>query len=186
MTDEMNQETETPQEGIDSTEAVETSDSFENNGGTQVNNTTDALRREAQANLEGWQRSRAEFLNYKKRTDREIKESRDKAGLDALSKVLPIIDDFERAVNNIPEDLKTNPWVSGTALIQRKFDKLLEEFSIQRIDPTGEPFDPRFHEAIGTDPITDDIPGGHVTVTLQKGYVTGERVLRPALVRVAG
>ena len=179
MTDETNPEMESPQEGAAPSEAVQTP--------TQgPNGDTDALRREAQANLEGWQRSRAEFLNYKKRTDREIKESHERASLDALSKMLPIIDDFERAVQNIPEDLKSNSWVSGTALIQRKFDKLLEEFSVQRIDPTGQPFDPRFHEAIGTDESTADIPSGHVTVTLQKGYLSGERVLRPALVRVAG
>jgi molecular chaperone GrpE len=186
MADEMNQETDSPQEGIDPTEVVETPISSESNGAVHGKDDVDALRREAQANLEGWQRSRAEFLNYKKRTDREIKESRDKAGLDALAKVLPIIDDFERAVQNIPDDLKANSWVSGTALIMRKFDRLLEEFAVQRIDPTGELFDPRFHEAIGTDASTDDIPGGHVTATLQKGYVSGDRVLRPALVRVAG
>lgn len=177
---------ETPQEGTEATDVVDTPETTGSGGNGNSGSSIDALKREAQANLEGWQRSRAEFLNYKKRTDREIKESRDKAALDALAKVLPIIDDFERAVQNIPEDLKANPWVSGTALIQRKFDKLLEEFSVQRIDPTGEPFDPRFHEAIGTDASTEDIPGGHVTVTLQKGYVSGERVLRPALVRVAG
>jgi len=181
MTDEMNPEMESPQEGTAPSEAVKTQEANGSGGGD-----IDALRRESQANLEGWQRSRAEFLNYKKRTDREIKESRERAALDALSKMLPVIDDFERAVQNIPEDLKSNSWVSGTALIQRKFDKLLEEFSVQRIDPTGQPFDPRFHEAIGTDASTDESPGGHVTVTLQKGYLSGERVLRPALVRVAG
>lgn len=178
MTDETNPEMESPQEGTAPSEAVQTPPQ-------SANGDIDALRREAQANLEGWQRSRAEFLNYKKRTDREIKDSHEKASLDALSKMLPVIDDFERAVQNIPEDLKSNPWVSGTALIQRKFDKLLDEFSVQRIDPTGQPFDPRFHEAIGSDESTDEIPSGHVTVTLQKGYASGERVLRPALVRVA-
>jgi molecular chaperone GrpE len=183
MTDETNPEMESPEEGTAPSEAVQTKTQ---ESPSSTNGDIDAVRREAQANLEGWQRSRAEFLNYKKRTDREIKESHERASLDALSKVLPVIDDFERAVQNIPEDLKANPWVSGTALIQRKFDKLLEEFSVKRIDPTGQPFDPRFHEAIGTDESTDDVPSGHVTVTLQKGYVSGERVLRPALVRVAG
>lgn len=179
MTDEINTEMDAPQ-GDTPSEAVTTAATT--NGTSDL----DALRREAQANLEGWQRSRAEFVNYKKRTDREIKESRDKAALDTLSKLLPLIDDFDRAVQSIPEDLKTHPWVSGTALILRKFDKLLEELAVQRIEPTGQPFDPRFHEAIGTDASTDEIPAGHVTVTLQKGYISGERVLRPALVRVAG
>src|SRR5829696_4637222 len=119
MTDETNPEMESPEEGTAPSEAVQTKTQESPNS---TNGDMDALRREAQSNLEGWQRSRAEFLNYKKRTDREIKESHERASLDALAKMLPVIDDFERAVQNIPEDLKTNPWVSGTALIQRKFD----------------------------------------------------------------
>jgi molecular chaperone GrpE len=131
-------------------------------------------------------RERADFANYKRRMERDLKDAKDKAGLDTISKVLPVVDDFERALQNIPADLRDNPWVSGTALIQKKFDKLLDEYGVQIIDPVGQPFDPHQHEAIGTDTSTDDIPSGHVTATLQKGYISGERVLRPALVRVAG
>lgn len=145
----------------------------------------DALKREAQTNLDGWQRARADFTNYKKRVERELGESREKAVLDTLVKLLPIIDDFERAVQNIPEDLKQNPWVSGTALIFKKFEKLLDEYHVTIIDPVGHPFDPHRHEAVGMDDSVDGIASGHVTVTLQKGYLCGERILRPALVRVA-
>jgi molecular chaperone GrpE len=99
--------------------------------------------------------------------------------------MLPIMDDFERALQNIPDELKTHPWVSGTALILKKFDKVLEAHNVTIIDPVGQPFNPHQHEAIGTDS-SDAYPSGHVTVTLQKGYLSGERVLRPALVRVAG
>jgi molecular chaperone GrpE len=145
----------------------------------------EALKQEAQTNLEGWQRARADFTNYKKRMERELSESREKTALDTLVKILPIVDDFERAVQNIPADLSQNPWVSGTALILKKFEKLLDEYQVTIIDPVGQPFDPHQHEAVGMDDPVEGIASGHVTVTLQKGYISGERVLRPALVRVA-
>jgi molecular chaperone GrpE len=111
-------------------------------------------------------------------------ESHQKASLDALIKFLPIMDDFERAMENVPEDLKDNPWFSGISLLQGKFKKLLEEYDVEEVIPTGELFDPNMHQAIGMDE-SDEVESGHVTATLQKGYSTGERILRPALVRVA-
>ncbi len=150
--------------------------------------TTDAPKDDTQAKLEeylaGWQRTRAEFANYKKRVEREMSESRQKGALEALAKVLPIIDDFERAMGNIPAELESNPWMNGVTLLLKKFEKLLNEHDVTVMDPVGEPFDPGRHEAIGMDD-SDTIESGHVTVTLQKGYVSGDKVVRPALVRVA-
>ncbi|MEQ8672312.1 MAG: nucleotide exchange factor GrpE [Aggregatilineales bacterium] len=144
----------------------------------------ETLIAESQKNLEGWQRERAEFQNYKRRIEREVSENRSRMMVESIVKILPIIDDFERAIDNIPDDLKENPWVNGTAMIGRKFDRLLEENDIQILDPVGEPFDPNRHEAVGMD-FESDVESGHVTATLQKGYIRGDRVLRPALVRVA-
>ncbi|HEX2623184.1 MAG TPA: nucleotide exchange factor GrpE [Phototrophicaceae bacterium] len=134
--------------------------------------------------LAGWQRTRAEFANYKKRTEREMSESRQKGVLEALEKVLPIIDDFERAMGNVPAEFKDHPWMNGVSLMLKKFEKLLGEHEVTVLDPVGQPFDPSRHEAIGMDD-SDTTESGHVTVTLQKGYVSGDKVLRPALVRVA-
>jgi molecular chaperone GrpE len=142
------------------------------------------LQEEARINLEGWQRARAEFANYKKRIEKEIKDASDNGAVGAVKQMLPIMDDFARALDNIPDDLKNNPWVTGTALILKKFDKVLEAHNIQEIDPVGQPFDPHQHEAVGTDD-SDEYASGTVTATLQKGYISGERVVRPALVRVA-
>ncbi len=144
----------------------------------------DAAQAQAQEYLEGWQRARAEFANYKKRVERELKDSHSSAAGTVLKDILPVIDDFERAMNNMPEDLQGNSWIGGVTMIQRKLTKILENYNVTIVDPTGELFDPNQHEAIGMED-SDDVESGHITVTMQKGYVLGERVLRPALVRVA-
>lgn len=142
------------------------------------------LQDEARSNLEGWQRARAEFANYKKRVEGEMKSASDRGAFDALLRMLPIMDDFGRALDNVPADLVDNPWLNGTALIMKHFTKVLEAYGVDEIDPVGQTFDPHRHEAIGMDEGTD-YPSGTVTATLQKGYASGDRVLRPALVRVA-
>lgn len=144
----------------------------------------DAAKQEAQKNLDGWQRTLAEFANYKRRIEREMTEAGHRGAVDTLVKLLPIIDDFERAMQTIPEEWAGHPWVNGITMVQRKLQKLLEDFQIEAIDPTGQPFDPALHEGVGMED-SDSVASGHVSATLQKGYVSNGRVLRPALVRVA-
>lgn len=144
----------------------------------------DPFKAQAEEYLAGWQRTRAEFANYKKRVDREMSESRQKGAHEALTKILPLIDDFERAMENVPAELTGNPWINGVGLFIKKFEKLLHEFDIQALDPVGQPFDPSQHEAIGMED-SETVESGHITITLQKGYVSGDKVLRPALVKVA-
>ncbi len=143
-----------------------------------------AAEAKATENLEGWQRARAEFTNYKKRVERERDDLFNSAAADVLKDLLPIIDDFERAMANVPEAFAEDPWVSGTSLISKAFEKLLDKYDVEIIDPVGDVFDPNQHEAVGMDDDTD-IESGHVTTTLQRGYTRANRVLRPALVRVA-
>ncbi|GAB5491537.1 MAG: nucleotide exchange factor GrpE [Phototrophicaceae bacterium] len=143
------------------------------------------LRGEVDTNLDGWQRSRAEFNNYRRRTQQQLSDSKQQGAIDALTKILPVIDDFERAFTNIPDDLAEHPWVTGTSLILKNIQKVMDEFNIEVLDPVGEEFDPNMHEAIGMDN-SSDYESGIVTTTLQKGYKAGDKVLRPALVRVAG
>ncbi len=142
-------------------------------------------REEAEKSRDRWQRTLAEFDNYKRRVERERAEAHENAVLDVIKSVLPIIDDFERSTANIPEELQGNAWVDGTVAIGRNLRKLLEIHKIDVLDPVGEPFDPDQHQGLGVDEDTD-IESGHVSVTLQKGYAKGGKVLRPALVRVAG
>lgn len=143
-----------------------------------------AIQKQAQEYMAGWQRERAEFANYKKRTEREMKDLAQNAAVEALISLLPIIDDLERAMSSVPAEFKDNPWIGGVLAIHRKFQKMLDDRGVSVIDPTGQVFDPNRHEAVATED-SSNVESGHITVTLQKGYSLGDRVLRPALVRVA-
>jgi molecular chaperone GrpE len=145
-----------------------------------------ALKAEVDKNQQGWQRALADFQNFKRRVERDQKDFQQRTLSDVLSRVLPLLDDFDLALVNLPAELQGHPWVNGVSLIQGKFRKLLEEHEVAEIDPVGQAFDPNRHEAIGRDEDAGDVPSGHVTATLQKGYALGDRVLRPARVRVAG
>lgn len=143
-----------------------------------------ALKNEAKKNMEGWQRTLAEFQNYKRRVEREQKELRDRVALETIGNMLPIIDDFERALASIPEDFAENPWMNGVKLIKDKFNKLLDEHNVVAVDPVGQPFDPNHHQAVSRDD-SDEYDSDHVIETLQKGYLSGDTLLRPAIVRIA-
>ncbi len=139
-------------------------------------------RAEAARNLDGWQRTQAEFANARKRFEKQRGETYINANVDLVSKVLPLIDDFERALDNAPAD---DPWVSGVALIYRKMIAVLEEMNVEVIPSVGEPFDPTWHEALSQE-ATDEYESGIIVREMRRGYRLGDRVIRPALVTVAG
>lgn len=125
-------------------------------------------------------RSLAEFSNYKKRIDRDQTLKYQNMKGDIVKRFLPVMDDMFRALQNAPDD----PWVEGIQLIYRKLENVLETENITRIEAEGAEFDPNFHEAIGQ-VASDEHESGQVVEILQQGYMLGERVIRPALVRVA-
>lgn len=138
----------------------------------------------AAANLEGWQRTLAEFANARKRMDKQRAEAYSTATADAASKLLPVIDDFDRAIANVPPAIAADNWFEGLRLIQKKLASILENASIERIITVGQPFDPNVHEAILQEP-SDEYESGIIIRELQSGYKVGDRVIRPALVCVA-
>jgi len=143
------------------------------------------LKAQAVENLDGWQRARAEFANYKRRVEAERTELTANAGAEALKRVLPAVDDFERAMQTLPDDLKDNPWINGVAMVQRKLNAALEQSGITPLATNpGDPFDPNVHEAI-THEDSDQFGSEQIIGEVQRGYKIGDRVLRPALVRVA-
>ncbi len=145
----------------------------------------DQLKAQAAENLDGWQRARAEFANYKRRIEAERTELAASAGAEALKRVLPAIDDFERAMQTLPEELKDNPWINGVSMVQRKLNAALEQSGITplTVNP-GDTFDPNIHEAV-THEDSDQFTSEQIIGEVQRGYKLGDRVLRPAMVRVA-
>jgi len=130
---------------------------------------------------DGWARSQAEFQNYKKRIERDNELTYASMKGDIIKKVLPALDDLERALQNRPVD---DAWAGGIELIARKLQNILESEGVKRIEAKGAAFDPNFHEAITHEP-SEEVESGHVIDVVQNGYMLGERVIRPALVRVA-
>ena len=141
--------------------------------------------KEAEAKIveykDGWARSQAEFQNYKKRLERDNELMYVNMKGDIIKKVLPALDDLERALQNRPAD---DAWASGIELIARKLQNMLDGEGVKRIEAKGMAFDPNFHEAISHEP-SEEVESGHVIDVVQNGYMLGERVIRPALVRVA-
>jgi molecular chaperone GrpE len=130
---------------------------------------------------DGWARSQAEFQNYKKRIERDNVLTYASMKGDIIKKILPALDDLERALQNRPAD---DAWANGVELIARKLQNILESEGVKRIEAKGAAFDPNFHEAITHEP-SDEAESGHIIDVVQNGYILGERVIRPALVRVA-
>jgi molecular chaperone GrpE len=144
----------------------------------------DALRDKADEFSAGWQRERADFSNFRKRFERDQKMNRTNIRVDILRKYLDVHDDLERAVKNMPEDVAASPWVNGLDLIFQKLERLLDSEGLQEIEAEGKQFNPDFHEAISSEE-NPDFDSEEIIEVVQKGYILGERVIRPARVRVA-
>lgn len=136
----------------------------------------------AEANLAGWQRIQADFINYKRRTEQEKEEIGEYANSMLVLSLLPVLDDLERALTSIPDELDELSWVDGVRLIERKLRTTLEAQGLSPIEALGEPFDPNIHEAA----MQGKGKEGIVVEELQKGYKFQDRVIRPAKVVVGG
>jgi molecular chaperone GrpE len=134
--------------------------------------------------LDGWQRARAEFTNYKKRIEREQAQIYQTVTGNIIKQYMEITDDFERALNNKPLGSDGAEWANGIDLIYRKLLAILQNEGVIRMDAQGQVFDPNLHEAI-TSEESDTYKSGEIIEVLQPGYMIGNRVLRPAMVRVA-
>ena len=143
-----------------------------------------SLEQEAAENKAGWQRTAADFANYRRRTEQDREQNLGLANEALLSKLLAIVDDFDRAIAQMPDELGKIPWVEGIAAIDRKLRLLLDSEGLTPIEAQGQPFDPHQHEAV-VQQETNAVPEGTVTAELQRGYRLRDRVLRPALVAVA-
>lgn len=141
-------------------------------------------QKEREQYLKGWQRQRADFINYKKQEVERVEEMRLKIEKEYLLKILELTDDIRRALKNVPKDLKNNDWVKGIEGIERRFQKFLQDQGVRELKGEGEQFNPQFHEAVAQVQ-AKDYKEGQIVEVLQKGYLIKGRLLRPALVKVA-
>jgi molecular chaperone GrpE len=149
-----------------------------------VEGESERLRREAEEWKDKCLRNMAEFSNYRKYIERERQQQALNLSMDVLRRVLPLLDDLERALKSAPEERDLTSWLEGVGLIARKFQNVLREFQVVPIEALGKPFDPAHHSAITQEESTT-YAAGAVMEELQKGYVLGGQVLRPTLVKVS-
>lgn len=141
-------------------------------------------RAAAEKNLEGWQRTQADYNNLRRRTEQERESMRADMVGKILNPFLDVLDDLDLAVRSRPEDGGDQGWSEGIELVYRKLLGRLEAQGVRVMDADGAAFDPHFHEAI-THEDDPDYESGQIIAVVKPGYMIGERVLRPAMVRVA-
>jgi len=145
----------------------------------------EAAQAEVAQNLERWQRATAELANFKRRQEEQRKLQRDRIKSEVMEGVISALDDLDLAFQNVPDELEGQllGWVEGFRLVQRKLNKILDDQNVMPINADGE-FDPTVHEAVSYEP-HDDFSEGQIIAEVRKGYQIGNRVIRPAMVRVA-
>jgi molecular chaperone GrpE len=139
-----------------------------------------AAKEKADSYYAQWQRSAADFANYKRRVEEERAEQARFANAALVINLLPVYDDLDRAIATVDAHLAGLTWVQGIEAIYRKFGHLLDAMSVKEIEAEGKEFDPSKHEAVGQ----SAGPEGQVLHVVQKGYLLGDKVLRPAMVIV--
>lgn len=130
--------------------------------------------------LANWQRTQADFINYKKRTEQEKTEMVEFASSTLILNLLSALDDLDRALSSVPPELMESSWTEGIKLIYNKFKATLEAQGLTEIEAKGEPFDPHLHEAV----MGQEGEDGIVIEEIQKGYKFRDRVIRPSMVVV--
>jgi molecular chaperone GrpE len=130
-----------------------------------------------------WQRAAADLANMRRRHEQERQEYMKQANAMLIAELLPVLDSFDRALASMPPDLRELTWIDGIVLVERQLRMVLERAGLTPIEAEGKPFNPTEHEALLHE--ESDKPEDTVISELQKGYKLHERVLRPALVKVA-
>jgi molecular chaperone GrpE len=143
----------------------------------------DSLQQQVDQLMEAVQRERADAINIRRRHEEQLAGLKNVIKADVVSKLLPVIDNLERALQHTPEDIKDHDYTKGINGISKQFDRFLKELGVMRIKTVGEPFDPLLHEAVSTE---GEGSGQEEIVCeeLQAGYRLGDEVIRHAMVKV--
>ncbi len=139
-------------------------------------------KKQAEENLAGWRRAKADFLNYKKDQEKFLGEFRKYANEDVIIKLLPTIDSFNLAIEHLPENLKNNDWARGIICIKSQFDNFLKDVGVEEIKSVGEKFDPALFESVGEEELGEE--EGIIIAEVQKGYKMFGKVIGAGKVKV--
>jgi len=131
---------------------------------------------------EALQRERADVINVRRRHDEQVAGLKNMVKAKVVRDLLPVIDNFERALKHVPKELEANDYVKGVQGVVKQFEKTLADLGVERIKTVGEPFDPRYHEAVSME--EGDGTEEVVSEELQAGYKLGDEIIRHAMVRV--
>lgn len=142
---------------------------------------TKDLEQKINALTEALQRERADAINIRRRHEEQLAGLRDMAKAQVVRDLLPVIDNFERALNHVPKDLQGNDYVKGVEVIVKQFEKTLQDIGVKKIKTIGEPFNPHLHEAVSAE---GDGGSEIIIEELQAGYTLGDEVIRHAMVKV--
>ncbi|HEY5152757.1 MAG TPA: nucleotide exchange factor GrpE [Candidatus Saccharimonadales bacterium] len=140
------------------------------------------LKSQVQELTTALQRERADAVNLRRRHEEELANLRTRLKANVVNDLLPVIDNFERALKHVPKDLENNDYIKGVQAVVKQFEKTLADMGVERIKTVGEPFDPHLHEAVSM----EEGDGRHEIITeeLQPGYRLGNDVIRHAMVKV--
>lgn len=145
----------------------------------------DSLQEQIEEQKDGWLRARADFENYKKRIQRDATRSYQDAMTSVVKVFLSTADDLERALNNQPQGENVDSWINGIELIHQKLLTQMKNLGVERMEVNpGDEFDPNIHEAI-TQEDHEEFQEGQIIGVVQAGYRISDRIIRPAMVRVA-
>ena len=176
----MNQE-----ERVVSAEQARSEEKTETDELAQLKQSLEEQKNKAAEYLDQWRRAIADFSNYRKRQERDQAQATAWANANLLQSLLPVMDDLERALNDLPSGDQQSAWAEGVRLVERKMRTTLEKAGLQEVpSERGAAFDPNLHEAVLYEEDAE-LPEGAISQTARRGYKLGERVLRPAIVKVA-
>ncbi len=141
--------------------------------------------KKAQENLDGWKRARADLINFEKRVGERNQEIIKFASEELILKILPVLDNLERAYKHTPKEIEKSEWIEGFVQIKNQLENILRDFGVEKIKAKGKKFDSREHEAIAKTEGTKDLDTEIVVKIIQGGYKLNGKVIRPAKVIVA-
>jgi len=133
--------------------------------------------------MTGWQRTQADFQNYRRQSEEDRKKLGDNAKADVMIDILPVLDNFQLAAKHVPADLEGNNWVQGIKQIEKQLEYILSNLGLIKIETVGTKFDPYFHEAI--EHVASDKPEEEIVEEVAAGYKFDGTVIRPAKVKVS-